>query len=91
MGENYIITGGWSESEHERALHTVAEYSQTGFVRYLPNMIQGRYLHACSYFINGDGETVGIVLFYRNYIIEHHYRSYWSPAGHINPMIEIPT
>ena len=60
VGENYIISGGlsYSKSEDDRALETVAEYSQTGFVRYLPNMIQGRYYHACSYFINGNGETV---------------------------------
>merc|ERR1712154_542688 len=43
------------------ALKTVAEYSQTGFVRYLPNMNQGRYHHACSSFVNGNGETVLLV------------------------------
>ena len=58
IGENYIVTGGFKFSDDDRALQTVAEYSQTGFVRYLPNMIEGRYLHACSYFINGNGETV---------------------------------
>ena len=58
VGDHYIVTGGWESSEDDRALETVAEYSQTGFVRYLPNMIQGRYLHACSYFKNGNGETV---------------------------------
>ena len=48
VGENYIITGGYDTSEDDNALETVAEYSQTGFVRYLPNMIQRRCSHACS-------------------------------------------
>ena len=69
VGDRYIVTGGYEPSEDDGALETVAEYSQTGFVRYLPNMIQGRYWHACSSFNNGGGETVGIFLFYRNYII----------------------
>ena len=58
VGENYIISGGHSWQDYDDALQTVAEYSQTGFVRYLPSMIQGRYLHACSSFMNGNGETV---------------------------------
>ena len=58
VGDHYIVTGGYSSSEDDKALHTVAEYSQTGFVRTLPDMKQGRYFHACSSFINGDGETV---------------------------------
>ena len=58
VGDHYIVTGGFSSSEDDRALKTVAEYSQTGSVRYLPDMKQGRYWHACSSFINGGGETV---------------------------------
>ena len=64
VGDHYIVTGGFEYSEDDKALETVAEYSQAGFVRYLPNMIQGRSYHACSYFTNGDGETVRIILFY---------------------------
>ena len=56
VGENFIITGGHAQDNY--ALETVAEYSQTGFVRYLPNMIQRRYGHACSYFTNENGEKV---------------------------------
>ena len=66
VGENYIITGGYEPSEDDNALKTVAEYSQTGFVRYLPNMIQRRYRHACSYFTNENGEKVRIFQFYTN-------------------------
>ena len=58
VGDHYMVTGGFEPSLDDKALDTVAEYSQTGFVRYLPNMMQGRYSHACSSFINGDGETV---------------------------------
>ena len=84
VGDSFIISGGKKEKD-DHALHTVAEYSQTGFVRYLPNMIQGRYRHACSYY-NRDGETVGIFLFYTNNNLYNHYRSYWSPAGYNIPM-----
>ena len=58
VGENFIITGGFEPSEDDNALDTVAEYSQTGLVRYLPNMIQGRFQHACSYFTNDNLKTV---------------------------------
>ena len=64
LDEKFIVTGGYEPSEADEALKTVAEYSQTGFVRYLPNLIQGRYYHACSSFTNGDGETVWIDLFF---------------------------
>ena len=66
LDEKFVVTGGYNSSEPDNALETVAEYSQAGFVRYLPNMIQGRYRHACSSFINVNGETVGIFLFHKN-------------------------
>ena len=74
VGDKFIVTGGWEPSEADRALDTVAEYSQTGSVRYLPNMIQSRYGHACSYFTNGNGETVGIFLFKTNDNLDNHNR-----------------
>ena len=58
VGDYYIVTGGFDPSEDDWALDTVAEYSQTGSVRALPYMKQGRFWHACSSFINGDGQTV---------------------------------
>ena len=74
VGDKFIVTGGRELSEADKALDTVAEYSQTGFVRYLPSMIQRRYYHACSYFTNGNGETVGIFLFYPNIYLDNHNR-----------------
>ena len=73
--EKFIITGGYEGSEPDWALETVAEYSQTGFVRYLPNMIQGRFHHACSSFVNSNGDTVGIFLFHTNDNIDNHRTS----------------
>ena len=58
VGDHYMVTGGFEPSLDDKALDTVAEYSQTGFVRYLPNMKQRRAYHSCSSFINGDEETV---------------------------------
>ena len=77
LDEKYIVTGGYNSSEPDNALETVAEYSQTGFVRYLPNMNQGRYHHACSSFVNGNGDTVGIFLFHTNDNNDQINRSYW--------------
>ena len=74
LDEKFIVMGGYEPSEADRVLKTVAEYSETGFVRYLPNMIQGRQKHACSSFINGNGETVGIFLFYTNDNLDNHNR-----------------
>ena len=90
--ENFIATGGSSYSEADKASHTVAEYSQTGFVRYLPNMIQGRYQHACSYFTNENEEKVWLFLFYTDdNIIDDYNRPYWLPAGQIIAMEEQPS
>ena len=72
VDDKFIVTGGLEYSEPDDALKTVAEYSQTGFVRYLPDLIQGRHDHACSSFVNGNGETVGIFLFHMNDNIDNH-------------------
>ena len=45
------------------ALTTVANYSQSGLVDYLPSLNVGRYWHACSSFISDSGETVGSIHF----------------------------
>jgi len=82
VGQSFYVTGGWLRSAPDSALKTVAEYSQTGFVRYMPDLIQRRFHHACSSFINGNGETVGIDI---SVSYDNHWpsfnRSYWSPVG----------
>ena len=62
MWDNYVVTGGRDDSAPEKALATVAKYSQSGLVEYLPSLIQKRAYHACSSFIGDDGETVGFML-----------------------------
>ena len=57
-----MVTGGEDESAPEDALATVAKYSQSGLVEYLPDLNQRRYVHACSSFISDSGETVGFML-----------------------------
>ena len=62
MGDHFIVTGGHENAAPERALATVAKYSQSGLVEYLPSLNQRRYIHACSSFISDSGETVGFMI-----------------------------
>ena len=48
-----ILTGG-------RSPNRVSEYSETGFTRDLPQLLQGRRSHGCSYFENEEGTKVDI-------------------------------
>ena len=50
-GEKFVVTGGSN-------VKTVAEYSQSGFVKYLTPMNTARKGHACSKFVTEDGDTV---------------------------------
>ena len=62
LGDHLVVTGGRDDSAPEDALDTVAKYSQSGLVEYLPSLNQRRYRHACSSFISDGGETVGFML-----------------------------
>ena len=54
LGTTVILTGGdYSPSR-------VSEYSETGFTRDLPQLLQGRSSHGCSYFENEEGTKVDI-------------------------------
>jgi len=59
--DHYIVTGGYDYDAPEEALKTVAKYSQSGLVDYLPSLNQRRFQHACSSFISDSGETVLMV------------------------------
>ena len=48
----YIVTGGSVSKER------VTQYSVTGEATELPDLITGRYHHACSSFVNNDGVEV---------------------------------
>ena len=58
LGTTVIITGG------STALYTgstgVTEYNEEGFVRSLPPLQQGRYIHGCSFYHDGEGTKVDI-------------------------------
>ena len=43
-------------------MKTVAEFTETGQVTYLPDLQEGRYWHACSKFVDDSGETVSFFL-----------------------------
>ena len=49
-----ILTGG------TYSRNRVSEYSETGFTRDLPQLLQGRGNHGCSYFENEEGTKVDI-------------------------------
>ena len=50
-----VITGG---PTHGR----VVRYNMDGEYEELPSLIDGRYDHACGFFVNSDGATVRITL-----------------------------
>ena len=49
-----ILTGGLD------SLNRVSEYSESGFTRDLPQLLQERWGHGCSYFENEEGTKVDI-------------------------------
>ena len=56
MDDKYVVTGGYFYSG--RGGKTVAEFTEDGAVTYMRNLKTGRYNHACSKFVNVDGDTV---------------------------------
>ena len=55
MGNSVILTGGvYTTSTFTR----VSQYNQAGWVRDLPDLLQGRYYHGCSYYDNNEGSQV---------------------------------
>ena len=60
LGDSYVVSGGADTSVHRLALQiqTVVQYSIQGKVTYLAKMNTGRYSHACSKYVNDNGETV---------------------------------
>ena len=57
MGSSVILTGGWDNTP-PTTLTTVSEYIQAGWVRDLPDLLQGRLQHGCSYYDNNEGSQV---------------------------------
>jgi len=57
LGDSYVVTGGNDGS----TMQIVAKFSVTGEVSYLANLNTGRYEHACSKFVDDNGETTLLV------------------------------
>ena len=54
VNQRLIVTGGYY------SLRTVAEFTLSGAVTYLPDLQEGRWAHACSKFLDSNGETVSL-------------------------------
>jgi len=55
LGSSVILTGGLNY------FNTVSEYGEAGFIRYLPDLNQGRFNHGCSYYEDEEGRKTYIV------------------------------
>merc|ERR1719219_161618 len=55
LGTSVILTGGFLTRT------TVSQYNQAGWVRDLPDLLQGRYGHGCSYYDNNEGSQTLLV------------------------------
>ena len=54
LGSTLLLTGGGDSP------FRVSEYSETGYIEDLPQLLRGRYWHGCSYFDNEEGTKVDI-------------------------------
>ena len=52
--DRVILTGGYDTSTHNK----VSVFDKNGFVEQLPDLLTGRYGHACGIFINNDENKV---------------------------------
>ena len=55
LNGKFIVTGGYDNGGSRQ---TVAEFTVSGQVTYLTNLQTGRQTHACSKFVDNNGETV---------------------------------
>ena len=60
LGSSVIITGGAYHTITRKRI--VSEYKETGWIRDLPSLLQGRYSHGCSYYDNNEGTKVDILI-----------------------------
>ena len=67
MGDQYVVIGGTLGGKLQPGvlgLKKVGLYNDDGFVRNLPDLVMGRYSHACAGFKDINGDMVGLILFY---------------------------
>ena len=55
MDDKFVVTGGINSKEK------VAKFTEAGAVTSMRNLKKGRYFHACSKFVNDDGDTVSLL------------------------------
>jgi len=55
LGATVLITGG------RKSLITVSEYSEDGYLRDLPQLLEGRSKHGCTYYVNDKGTKTYLV------------------------------
>ena len=63
MGDLYVVIGGWDEAK-KTFLRNVTLYNDDGFVRNLPDLVMGRFYHACAGFHDINGDMVGVIFLY---------------------------
>ena len=73
----------------------VSEYSETGFTRDLPQLLQGRYSHGCSYFENEEGTKVdidsnscGVIIFQTFLVTGGRDSSYYNDLSSTELLVE---
>ena len=55
-----VVTGGYESDifDKMKSLRTVAQFTETGAVTFLSRLKAARCAHACSKFVNDQGDTV---------------------------------
>ena len=67
IADKYVVTGGWGGwNSPDGALKTVTRYNKTGDTETLPQLIFGRYQHACGSYLSEQGENVRFILLVRS-------------------------
>ena len=70
LNGKFIVTGGY---DNGGGIQTVAEFTVSGQVTYLANLQTGRYNHACSKFVDENGETVSFNCQLQHVVLKHHF------------------
>ena len=83
------MTGGRYSSSKK-----VSEYSETGFTRDLPKLLQGRFYHGCSYFENEEGTKVDIdsnscgVIIFQTFLVTGGRDDGWNSLSSTELLVE---
>ena len=68
LGDLYVVTGGVENPKPQPikplGMRKVGLYNDNGFVKKLPDLIMGRYNHACAGFQDLNGDMVGVIFLY---------------------------